>query len=123
VRSIGLHRQRPLFLPSDGEFLGVRRLRDWLRLLSFEVETGRYGCYRPAVQSPLWLDRLDWMDPWGDRWWPVFGAAYYLVAVKRVRGMRLVGLAKNPRRRRAAAASPAVATPSRHHREPTSMPR
>lgn len=114
VRGAGLHRQRPLFLPGEGEFLGVRRLRDWLRLLSFEVETGRYGCYRPAVQSPLWLDRFQWMDPWGDRWWPVLGAAYYLVAVKRVRGMRLVGLAK-PSRRRAAAAAPAVATPSRPH--------
>ena len=38
-----------LFLPSAGEFLGYRRLRDWLRLLSFEVEAGRFGCYRPPV--------------------------------------------------------------------------
>jgi hypothetical protein len=46
------------------------------------------------------------MDRTGDRWWPVFGAVYSLVAVKRVRGMRLVGLAKDTRRR--AAAAPAV---------------
>ena len=110
LRGAGLRRDRSLFLPADGEFLGVRRLRDWLRLLSFEVETGRYGCYRPAVQSPLWLDRFDWMDPWGDRWWPVFGAAYYLVAVKRVRGMRLVGLVRDQKRRRRAAV--AVAAPA-----------
>lgn len=122
VRSAGIHRHRPPFLPADGEFLSVRRLRDWLRLLSFEVESGRYGCYRPAVQSPLWLERCAWMDPWGDRWWPVFGAAYYLVAVKRVRGMRLVGLARNQRRRGAGASATAVATPSRHHRCPPAPP-
>ena len=30
------------------------------------------------------------MDKAGERWWPIFGAAYFLVAVKRVRGMRLL---------------------------------
>ncbi len=48
---LGLGKQRPLFLPATGEFLGYRRLRDWLRLLSFEVESGRFGCYRPPVAS------------------------------------------------------------------------
>lgn len=88
----------PLFLPPQGEFIGYRRLRDWLRLLSFEVEGGRFGCYRPPVRSQPWLDRFAWMDRWGDRWWPVFGAVYCAVAVKRVRGMRLVGLARERRR-------------------------
>jgi hypothetical protein len=27
----------------------------------------------------------------GARWWPIFGAAYFAVAVKRVRGVRLIG--------------------------------
>ena len=69
-------------------------LRDWLRLLSFEVERGRFGCYRPPLATQRWLDRFraGWKRP-GDRWWPVLGAVYFLVAVKRVRGMRLVGLA------------------------------
>jgi hypothetical protein len=43
------------------------------------------------------------MDRVGDRWWPVLGAVYLLVAVKRVRGMRLVGLARQERRKAAAA--------------------
>ena len=80
-----------LYLPQNGEFIGYWRLRDWLRLLSFEVETGRFGCYRPAVGSEKWLKRFAWMDRAGDRWWPIFGSVYFLVAVKRVRGMRLVG--------------------------------
>ncbi len=40
-----------LFLPDAGEFIGYWRLRDWLRLLSFEVESGNFGCYRPAMKS------------------------------------------------------------------------
>ena len=80
-----------LFLPDGGQFIGYWRLRDWLRLLGFEVEVGRFGCYRPAVGSAQWLQRFEWMDSAGPRWWPIFGAAYFLVAVKRVRGMRLLG--------------------------------
>ncbi len=98
-----------LFLPEEGEFIGYWRLRDWLRLLSFEVESARFGCYRPALSHPRWLERFAWMDAAGARWWPIFGAAYFLVAVKRVRGMRLLEPAwRTPAQR---AAAPAVATP------------
>ncbi len=97
---------RSLYLPSAGEFIGYWRLRDWLRLLGFEVEVGQFGCWRPAVKTQAWLDRYAWMDPLGDRWWPVLGGVYFLVAVKRVRGMRLVGRVRSERR--ATHAAPAV---------------
>ncbi len=83
----------PLFLPRTGDFIGYWRLRDWLRLLGLEIERGRFGCYRPAFASAKWLGRMGWIEHTGDRWWPVFGAVYFLMAVKKVRGMRLVGLA------------------------------
>jgi SAM-dependent methyltransferase len=105
-RGMGFGRRSPLFLPRAGEFIGYWRLRDWLRLLGFEVEGGQFGCYRPPVSSPGWLERFAWMDRIGDRWWPVLGAVYFVVAVKRVRGMRLVGLVKTERRKTQAA--PAV---------------
>lgn len=79
-----------LFLPDAGEFIGHWRLRDWLRLLGFEVEVAEFGCYRPSVVGEAWLQRFEWMDRAGPRWWPIFGAAYFIVAVKRVRGMRLL---------------------------------
>lgn len=79
-----------LFLPDGGEFIGHWRLGDWLRLLGFEVEVGDFGCYRPSVMSEQWLQQFEWMDRAGARWWPIFGAAYFIVAVKRVRGMRLL---------------------------------
>jgi SAM-dependent methyltransferase len=80
-----------LFLPESGDFIGYRRMRDWLRLLGFEVESARFGAYRPAVRTEAWLERCRWFDTAGERWWPIFGAVYFLVAVKRVRGMRLLG--------------------------------
>jgi len=107
--------RHPLFLPRAGDFMRYRRLRDWLRLLSFEVEAGRFGCYRPPVASQKWLSRFAWMERAGERWWPVFGAAYFVVAVKRVRGMRLVGLARVQNAAPHAAPAPVVATHHHHH--------
>ena len=97
-RHLGLGSPHPGFMGREGELIAYRRLRDWLRLLSFEVETGRFGCYRPPITSEKWLSRFGWMEAAGDRWWPVFGALYALTAIKRVRGMRLVGLARARRR-------------------------
>jgi SAM-dependent methyltransferase len=92
-----------LYLPESGAFIGPWRLRDWLRLLGMEIETQHYGCYRPAVRSDQWLQRHAWMDRAGARWWPILGAVHFIVAVKRVRGMRVLGPAWKPRRARAAA--------------------
>ena len=118
------HPHRTLFVPSPGEFLGFRRVRDWLRLLSFEVEAGQFGCYAPPFGSQKWLTRVAQIEPFGDRWWPVLGAVYLVVAVKRVRGMRLVGLAQSARRPANPVAAPASASVTRlptaevAHRDP-----
>jgi SAM-dependent methyltransferase len=93
--------------------IAYRRLRDWLRLLSFEVERARFGWFRPPLARAEWLDRLEWMERMGARWWPVFGAVYAIEAVRRVRGMRLVGLA---RRQARYANAPRTAVTARHGR-------
>lgn len=100
---------KPLYLPSAGEFLAFRRVRDWLRLLGFEVERGRFGCWRPPLRSEAGLARFAWMEAAGARGWPVLGAVYMVEAVKRVRGMRLVGLARRERAGQRAAAPAVVA--------------
>jgi SAM-dependent methyltransferase len=79
------------YLPREGQFIALPRIKDWLKLLSFEVNRGRFGCYLPWVRSDRWLQRWRFMDRAGDRWWPVLGSIYMVIAVKRVRGMRLVG--------------------------------
>ena len=112
-RRLGMGLGKSMFLPREGEVISYRRLRDWLRLLSFEVETGQFGCYRPPVRSEAWLSRFGWMESAGARWWPVFGAVYALTAVKRVRGMRLVGLLRDQRAK--ANAAPAVVAQQQLH--------
>lgn len=80
-----------LFVPETGDWIAPWRLRDWLRLLDFELEGVSFGCWRPAVRSARSLARFAWMDGLGQRWWPVFGAGYFMVAVKRSHGPKLVG--------------------------------
>ncbi|HXF46021.1 MAG TPA: class I SAM-dependent methyltransferase [Burkholderiaceae bacterium] len=94
------------FLPRAGQFIGLPRLKDWLKLLSFEVNRGRFGCYVPSCRTEQWLARWSFMEKAGDRWWPVLGSVYMLTAVKRVRGMRLVGLARQRRPERKVALAP-----------------
>ncbi|PTT75756.1 SAM-dependent methyltransferase, partial [Pelomonas sp. HMWF004] len=101
------------YLPSDGDFIGYWRLRDWLKLLSFDVEAARFGVYRPPLRTDTWLQRWQWIDAVGSRWWPVLGAAYFIQAVKRVHGMRMIGLARNSRA--AAQKAPAVALNNNNH--------
>jgi SAM-dependent methyltransferase len=97
------------FLPREGRFISLPRIKDWLKLLSFDVERGRFGCYAPPVRQAKWLTRWRFMERAGDRWWPVLGAVYLMTAVKRVRGMRLIGAVwkrkEEPARRLAPAAS------------------
>jgi SAM-dependent methyltransferase len=79
------------FMPAQSELIGLGRLKDWLTLLGFEIELGGFGLYKPAIKSQKWLAKFNWLELAGNRWWPIFGAGYYVVAVKRVRGMRLMG--------------------------------
>lgn len=73
-----------------GDYISVLRLKDWLKLLSFEVERGNFGCYAPPFRHERWLKRCQFMEAAGDRWWSFAGGVYLLRAVKRVRGMRLI---------------------------------
>ena len=93
------------FLPRAGRFLSLPRIKDWLRLLSFEIDRGRLGCYVPPLRSERWIQRYRFMDAAGDRWWPIGGATYALAAVKRVHGMRLVGVEWKKKRRSQRAAA------------------
>lgn len=74
--------------PWCGNFIALTRLKDWLALLGFEVAAGRFACYAPPLTNPGLLSRFQFMEPAGDRWWAVWGGAYFLHAIKRVPGMR-----------------------------------
>jgi SAM-dependent methyltransferase len=98
--------------PWRGDFIGLLRLRDWLKLLGFELNGGKFGCYAPPVRQSRWLERWSFIEKAGDRWWPITGAVYVVRAIKRVHGMRIV----LPDWKRARPSVPALAGVA--HREP-----
>ncbi len=99
------------YVPAQAQFIGLPRLKDWLKLLSFEPHRGRFGCYVPWARSAAWLSRWSFMEKAGDRWWPVLGGVYMLTAVKRVQGMHLIGRIKKWREGRAPTLVPAARVP------------
>jgi SAM-dependent methyltransferase len=102
--------------PWDLKFLGVLRLRDWLRVLGFELNGGKFGCYAPPFRQALWLERFSFMEKAGARWWPIAGGVYVVRAVKRTHGMRLITPAWRRERARRRALSPIPQKSHKHYR-------
>lgn len=103
--------------PWDARFIGLLRLRDWLRVLGFELNGGKLGCYAPPFKQKLWLDRFAFMDKAGARWWPLLGGIYVVRAVKRVHGMRLVTPAWRVERARRRALAPVSQRSHKNHHD------
>lgn len=76
--------------PWQGNFIARPRLKDWLTLLDFEITEDRLCCYAPPFSQEKWLKRFKFMEAAGDRWWRSSGGVYFLTAVKRVHGMRVI---------------------------------
>ena len=100
------------FLPRSGDFISQLRMRDWLKLLNMEVDHAHFGCYAPPLNNQKWLQRFHFMENAGQRWWPYLGAAYIVQAVKRVKGMHLIGPAWKTKKVGVATVVPAT---NRHH--------
>ncbi len=96
------------FLPLEGQFLALPRLKDWLKLLGFEVHRGHFGCYRPPFNADRWQARFGFMENAGERWWSFCGAIYMVQAIKRVQGVRLIGPPWKDRKRVPVALQPSV---------------
>lgn len=88
----GVHRllDRGNGYPWQGRFIPLLRIKDWLALLGLEVVGGRMACYAPPWRNQIWLQRCRWLDRAGQRWWPLLGGVYFLVAKKRVTGLRVI---------------------------------
>lgn len=76
--------------PWHGKYLSIHRLKDWLKLLDFEVARGHFGCYAPPCKSERAFDHLHWLELAGDRWWGFAGGCYALIAIKRIAAMTLI---------------------------------
>ncbi len=76
--------------PWSGEFINLTRLKDWLSLLNCDVVAGQMCCYAPPLNNSSWMRRFEAMELASDRWWAKGGGIYFIHAVKRVHGMRLI---------------------------------
>ena len=72
------------FPPASRRLLTERRVRDWLRLLGFEVGTVRRYLFAPPWQGPWPLAAGRWLEAHGPRLAPPLAGAYLLKARKRV---------------------------------------
>jgi SAM-dependent methyltransferase len=115
-RTLGRLRRRALGgvegYPWNGHFIALTRLKDWLALLGFEVVGGRFAAYAPPFNKTRWLERCAFMEAAGDRWWAVSGGVYFLHAIKRVPGMRLI----KPQWNKGLVSKLLPATPKLHNR-------
>lgn len=79
-----LFRWRSKGVPWCGHFISPWRLHDWLSLLGFDVKEEQALMFRPPLQHAGLMQRLDFMERIGSRYWPPFSGAYVILAVKRV---------------------------------------
>jgi len=103
------------YLPRSGQFISLLRLKDWLKLLDYSVDRGHFGCYKFPLQSSAGMARMDFLEPMGNRWWPIFGAVFLISAIKRTPGMHLLGRIPAKRPTALAQLTPAV---EQHARPP-----
>lgn len=96
------------FLPRTEELITLPRMKDWLKLLNMRASHSHHGCYAPACRTERWLKRYAFMDNAGPRWWPFFGGVYVIQAIKRVKGMHLIGPAWAKKPAKATAVIPAT---------------
>lgn len=71
---------------SEAGFISPARLTDWLELLGFAVEKRVDGCYRPPLDSSVWLERFRALDSWGARHRLPGGGFYFLRARRQTLG-------------------------------------
>lgn len=97
------------YLPTASVPISVSRLKDWLSLLGLTVESGRFGVYSPALQSPARLRKWQWLDKAGSRWAPQLSNLFVLTAVKHTPGAARIQFAAA---RKAAAKLPRATLPA-----------
>jgi len=71
-------------IPLPGKMLSINRMRDWLRLLNFEIVEEKTFYFRPPFDNQRIQEKLGFLEKWGKMLWPFWGGGYALVAAKQV---------------------------------------
>ena len=99
------------YLPiPNKEQITLQKTKDWLQLLSFEIDRGQLACYEPAFMNKKRLQKCAFMNKAGNRWWPFAGAVFYLSATKRHINPSLVGPVTHKKKKKKVLRPATVAT-------------
>ena len=88
--------QRILFSKPSfaGQYYSINRVKDWLKLLGFEVVGSSIFQYAPLCKSQSLRNSFAFLNSIGDRWLPMTGGGYMISAKKRDPGMKMIGKLK-----------------------------
>lgn len=84
--------------PWNSHNFSVYRVREWLSLLDFHISGGMMLYYSPPIQRQSLRERFVFLEHAGDRWWPMLGSVYMLIAQKREPGMTVIDFRQNIRK-------------------------
>lgn len=79
-----LFRLRSKQVPWCGHYISSWRIHDWLSLLGFEIKDEQALMFRPPLRHESFMQRLDFLERVGGRFWSPLSGAYMILAVKRV---------------------------------------
>ena len=74
-----------------GNYYTVKRVKDWMKLLGFEVTGSAMYQYAPLCKNTRLRNALGFINSVGNRWLPMTGGGYMIQARKREVGMNLIG--------------------------------
>lgn len=77
----------PHSYPWCGEFISLVRMKDWLKLLGFEIVSVQMTCHAAPFERAARHKRLTWVSRLSERCCTMLGGVYFIVAKKRVVGM------------------------------------
>lgn len=70
--------------PYSLRFISPTRVKDWITLLGFEIESVNTFYFRPPISNEFFINKCQFFDKLGEKAWPAFGGIYILVARKQV---------------------------------------
>ncbi|MEM7251164.1 MAG: class I SAM-dependent methyltransferase [Pseudomonadota bacterium] len=84
--------------PWNGQFFSLRRVKDWLALLGFDIVKVQHRFFRPPVGSERLLAKVGALEKIGQRGWPYLGGTYVILARKRLTTVTPIRTRWRPRR-------------------------
>ncbi len=88
-----------------GRYYTAGRVIDWLHVLGFEVMASTMFQYAPLSSKPGVRKAFGFLESVGDRWLPMFGGGYMIVAKKKWAAGTMVGRVKKRKQKRKLAAA------------------